>query len=370
MNHPNIVQVFEVGRVGDEYFIAMELVDGRNLGQVMARVSRERRALPVAGALYVIRELLAGLEYCHTRTDEGGDGLEMVHRDVCPSNVLLSYEGAVKLADFGLALSRFRAAETRPRCLLGHLGYIAPEGLEGRRLDARADLYSAGVLLFELLTGERFAAGTDPVVVRHQMRSRARLRPSSFRSEVLPELDEIVGRALEPSPERRYQSARQFHMDVQRLLARLDPLYGRRELAESTLQLLFDAGRQRRRLRALVHQIDIEEVEERHPAGRTVCLAEAIPLRPPTGEARVRPRFGTDAAVLTVHDELYEGATEPVTVESEESEEELSFPPSARPYPAFVRRDTPRRRWLTPAPVKTGPSPHHPLLFLDAKTKP
>jgi serine/threonine protein kinase len=371
MNHPNIVQVFEVGRVGEEYFIAMERVDGRNLGQTMARASRERRRLPVAGALFIIRELLAGLEYCHTRTDEAGDGLGMVHRDVSPSNVLLSYEGAVKLADFGLALSRFRSAATKPRCLLGHLGYIAPEGLEGRRLDPRADLYSAGVLLFELLTGERFAYGVDPLVVRREMRVRARLRPSSFRPDVLPELDEIVARALEPSPERRYQSARQFHIDLQRLLARIDPLYDRRELAESTLQLLFDADRPRRRLRELVQRIDIEEVEQRHPSGRTVCLAEAIPLRPPTGETGApRRRFGTDAAVLTVNDDLYEGATEPVTVDSEEKP-----PPSSRPrvQRGPARRDPHRRRrWLTPAPMVTpaAASEHHPLLFLDAKTKP
>ena len=135
MSHPNVVQVFEVGRAGDDYFIAMEFIEGPNLGEFLAALCRQqtRRRLPVTAALYVIRELLAGLDYCHHRTDPKGLHLGLVHRDVSPSNVLLSYDGAVKLADFGLALSRFKAYQTQPDRVLGHLGYMAPEAMDGMR---------------------------------------------------------------------------------------------------------------------------------------------------------------------------------------------------------------------------------------------
>jgi eukaryotic-like serine/threonine-protein kinase len=346
MNHPNVVQVYEVGRVGEEYFLAMELVDGRNLGRLLARCWRWRHQhrLTVPAALYITRELLTGLEYCHRRTDGAGESLRVVHRDVSPSNVLVSHDGAVKLADFGLASSAHKVVQTRPDLVLGHLGYIAPEALDGRRLDVRADVFSTGVLLFELLTCERFAPGSDPIAVRQQLTTRGRIRPSSLRSDVPTEVDEIVARAVAPSPEDRYPTARAFHDDVQRALVRLEPVYGARELSESVMQTLFDVRRQRQQLLGLLAGLDMDELEESRPSVRTVCLGEAIPL----GEAP-RRAFGADKAMLTLTDDIFEEDTEPLRLARARASvpRELALPEVR----ATSRPERRRRRWLTPAPV-------------------
>jgi len=355
MNHPNVVQVFEVGRVDEEYFIAMELVEGRNLGQLMTR-SRQR-PLPIAAALYIVRELLAGLEYCHRRTDEAGCQLGMVHRDVSPSNVLVSFDGAIKLADFGLALSKHKTFQTKPSLVLGHLGYIAPEALEGKRQDQRSDIFSAGVLLYELLSGERFTTGTDPFLVRQQLRSHARIRPSVYRPGISRAADLACLRALSPNPEDRFQSARSFHDEVQRALVQADPLYGARQLAERVLQDLFEVEAEQRELRALVHSLDLEELEAAQPAGRTVCIGEAIPLQPPLSKRRP---FGDGTALLTMLDDLSEGDTQPQALRSGSSRQHQVQAAASRPHggspPRAARDDLlgsrarRRRSWHTPPP--------------------
>jgi serine/threonine protein kinase len=306
MNHPNVVQVFEVGRSGEDYFIAMEFVEGPNLGQLLSKLWRRRQRLPVTAALYITREILAGLDYCHSCTDPAGASLGVVHRDVSPANVLLSYDGAVKLADFGLALSRLKAFQTKPNLVLGHLGYMAPEAMDGIRPDHRADLFGAGVLLFELLTCQRFAHSDDPIVIRQTLRTRSQFRPSEVRGELPPEIDELVARAVAEDPEQRYPTARAFQDAVQKALIRIDALYGGRRLRETVMEPLFESRQKEEELRELVEALDREEVEARQPAARTVCIGEAIPLR------STRRCGFRKAPVLTLIDEPFEGDTQPM----------------------------------------------------------
>jgi len=260
MNHPNVVQVFEVGRVGAEFFIVMELVEGRDLQQITSRLTRWRQPveLPLPAALYLVRELLAGLDYCHQHKDALGRELGVVHRDVCPANLLVSFDGAVKLADFGLALSELKLARTDPRLLLGHAGYIAPEALDQVGLDHRADIYAAGVILFELLTGQRFIATADLGAIYNLKQVRARTRPSELRAEIPRAVDELVARSVAFDPAERFATARQFHDEVQRQLAVIDPVYGGHALAETVMSRYFRPEERRRRLRALVQGVDIE----------------------------------------------------------------------------------------------------------------
>jgi serine/threonine protein kinase len=253
LNHPNVVQVFEVGRVENELFVAMELVEGQDLRQIMRRIfHRGRRgSLPIPVALYIVKELLAGLHYCHEHRDAVGQELGVVHRDVCPSNVLISYEGTVKLADFGLALSEFKVVKTDPRHLMGHLGYIAPEHMARGSVDHRADIYSAGVLLFELLTGERFLPPGDFGAIFEAKHSPIVVRPSEHRPEVPPVVDLLVAKAVAVDPDQRFATARQFLEEIQRVLARLQPVCGTGALVEAVIEPFFHPGEKQRRLRAL-----------------------------------------------------------------------------------------------------------------------
>ena len=312
MNHPNVVQVLEVGRVEDDYFIAMELVEGQSLAQVLARCCRRRRPLPVPAALFVVRELLAGLEYCHRHTDAAGHTLGMVHRDVSPSNVLISYDGAVKLGDFGLALSSLKHYQTQPDALLGHLGYLAPEAMEGQRQDRRADIFSAGVLLFELLTAQRFCAPLDLDTVRESLRARtqAPVPLSELRAGVPSSLDVLVNRAVAWDPDERHPSARVFHDEVQRELVKLDPFFDAASLSEKVMHRLFAVDTHRARLRDLLRRLDLDAVASGRPTGRSVCLGEAIPLR--TDAPRGDP--DSDAGLLTLSADVADRDTEPLAL--------------------------------------------------------
>jgi serine/threonine protein kinase len=361
LNHPNVVQVYEVGRVEREYFIAMEFVEGANLGQLLSRHGRLCRPVPVAAAVYVVREILAGLDYCHRRRDSSGMDLLAVHRDVSPSNVLLSFDGAVKVADFGLALSRMKTVQTDPGLVLGHQGYVAPEALQGARQDRRSDIFSAGVLLFELLTLTKVPCPNHPGSL-----PRAEMAPpriSSYR-DVPRELDAITARALSETPAARYQTARAFHDDLQQALVRIDPLYGPQRFAEQVMAVVFHSEKRRRELRALLETLDPEDAEAERPAGRTVCIAEGIPLAP-------RRTFGVGAAVLTVLDELFEGDTDRVQASAGGD----GSAPVQPPMVASRRgRGRERRRPLRALPVRSRrssdrrSSPGRSARFIEVKT--
>ena len=164
LQHVNVAQVFEVGRVGDEYFLALEYVDGRDLRRTLALLGHRKQRLPVDLALFIARELANGLAYAHRRTTTDGASLNLVHCDISPPNVLVSFEGETKVIDFGIAKSAMRGTATDPKMGFGKFGYMAPEQLiRGGVVDYRTDLYAAGVVLFELLTGTRlYEAGPEP----------------------------------------------------------------------------------------------------------------------------------------------------------------------------------------------------------------
>ncbi|MCA9666028.1 MAG: serine/threonine protein kinase [Myxococcales bacterium] len=275
MSHPGIVAVHEMGRVGRDWFMAMELVEGRDAGKLLSRCWRSGRKVPIPVALDIVRQLLLALDYAHRQTDASGVELGLVHRDISPANVLLSWDGTVKLADFGLALSRLKLVRTQPHVVLGKPGYIAPERLTGGETDRRADIFCAGVLLFELLTTERFTAGRVPSKVLPEIHRRLRVPPSKLRAGVPREVDTLLARALAIEPRERYQSAREFCRDLQCALVKLDPGYGPWAI-EEFLSELFHPTQERRRLRALAKE-GFEVAKNAH--AETERSIEAPPLR-------------------------------------------------------------------------------------------
>jgi eukaryotic-like serine/threonine-protein kinase len=202
LHHNNIVDVREAGEVGGQLYIAMELIEGRDLADVWDRCAEVGRAFPVPLAVHIVREVLRGLHYAHTFP-----GLGLVHRDVSPSNILIDWAGAVRLADFGLATSAMKASLTVPGMVFGKVGYMAPEQATRSPLDGRADVYGCGVVLWELLTGRPLRdSETDTQAVA----GWDAVPPSSLSNRVDEELDDIVMTALQRNREERYQSAGDF----------------------------------------------------------------------------------------------------------------------------------------------------------------
>ena len=214
LNHPNIVQVFEFAEVEGERYLAMEYVHGVNVGDLLKRLKDVR--MPVGMAAQIVREVSLALAYAHALSDEDGRPLSLIHRDISPSNVMIGYDGSVKLVDFGVAKALTQSDErTRTGALKGKVAYMSPEAVDGEvELDARTDVFAAGVVLYELLTGRRLFKGHDDLRTIALVRACKVDPPSKERPEIPPELDAIVAKALARNREERYQTADHLAADL------------------------------------------------------------------------------------------------------------------------------------------------------------
>ncbi|WP_163868298.1 protein kinase domain-containing protein [Myxococcus eversor] len=208
LSHGNIAQVFDFGRTDGEHFLAMELVDGPPLHRIIKRALQHGlSAIPVAQAVFIAMEVCRGLHYAHTRTDGRGVPLGIVHRDISPENVLVSYEGQVKIVDFGIAKAReLRGFKTEPGVVKGKYLFFSPEQARGEDVDARTDVWAAGVVLYQMLCGRLPLQGPEYVVM-HQLQEGRFPSPRTLRPELPAELDAIVQKALTVKKEARFESA-------------------------------------------------------------------------------------------------------------------------------------------------------------------
>jgi len=207
--HPNIVQVLDFGRAGDAYFMAMEFVDGMTLGELARRAEGGQRVLSPALVAWIGHEILGGLQHSHAGARDGeGRLLRVVHRDLCPANVLVSRSGQVKIADFGISRALRDANVSVTRTVAGHLGYMAPEHARGEPIDERIDLFAVGVILWELLALRRlFHRGAEAATLLALMSGEV---PDirSLRPDLDPAWGALIERAVAPDPARRFESAR------------------------------------------------------------------------------------------------------------------------------------------------------------------
>ena len=215
LDHPNVVRIIEVGHDGEEYFLAMELVQGKPLSAVLRKATRERRPPSPALAAYIIAQAASGLGYAHALTDGDGRPLGVVHRDVSPQNVLLSFEGAVKLIDFGVARAFGRVAHTSPGGLKGKIEYMSPEQASAEEVDHRADVFALGVVLWEVLTGRRLYRRETELATMRAILDDPIPRPSEV-ADVPPELDAVVMRALRKRRDARFASAHEMAQALER----------------------------------------------------------------------------------------------------------------------------------------------------------
>jgi|CXWL01.1.fsa_nt_gi TonB family protein len=223
LNHDNIIQIFDLGKIGDDYYMAMEYVEGENLRAILNKARDRGEPIPAAIALQIAVRLAGALGYAHRKRDFEGQELGLVHRDVSPQNVLVSYEGNVKLCDFGIVKAVARTGHTQMGALKGKLQYMSPEQAWGRPVDQRSDLFAVGVLLFEMLTGRRLFTGDSEMQLLEAVRDCRVQAPSEANPEIPVAVDVVVAKALSREPMDRYQTADELIVALQGLLARLRP---------------------------------------------------------------------------------------------------------------------------------------------------
>jgi serine/threonine protein kinase len=216
LDHPNVVRIYEVGRSASEYFLAMELVQGKSLSALIRRFN-EQEAGPVEPRLaaLIIAQAAAGLHHAHNLTDPLGNPLGLVHRDVSPQNILISFEGSVKVIDFGIARALGRISETQTGGMKGKFGYMSPEQAKGEEVDLRTDIFALGVVLWESVTGRRLFNRENDLATMRALVYEPVAKPSSV-AAVAPELESIIMRALARNPKLRFQTARDMATALER----------------------------------------------------------------------------------------------------------------------------------------------------------
>ncbi|MEM6730054.1 MAG: serine/threonine-protein kinase [Myxococcota bacterium] len=207
LDHVNIARTYDLGRIRDTYFIAMEHVLGRDLRATLDRVNAVGDRMAYGIVLSVMDQMLEALDYAHRKADLTGVPLRIVHRDVSPHNVLISYSGEVKLIDFGIAKATTQGTPSTTGVLRGKYGYMSPEQVRGEPVDLRSDIFSTGALLFELLTGQRLFSGSSDYSILDKVRHCEIYPPSVIMTEVTRDLERVVLRALDPNPANRFPSA-------------------------------------------------------------------------------------------------------------------------------------------------------------------
>lgn len=223
LNHNNIIHIYDLGKIANSYYIAMEYIDGHDLKTILKRGEERGQPMPADLAIFVASKIASALDYAHRKRDLDEHEMELVHRDVSPQNVLISHEGDIKLCDFGIAKAASKASHTQAGALKGKLQYMSPEQAWGKKIDRRSDIFALSAVLFEMLTGRKLFTGDSEISILEQVREAKVTAPSEINDEVTPEIDAIVLKALRKEPEDRYQTAGEMARDLDAVLYSFRP---------------------------------------------------------------------------------------------------------------------------------------------------
>ena len=232
LSHLNVCQIFDLGCIDGRYFIAMEFVDGRDLYQLLVRSSEAGISIPFDLIAFIGREMASGLHYAHTKTDQYGRPINLIHRDVSPQNVLVSFDGQVKLVDFGIAKANERRQQTESGVIKGKFFYMSPEQAWGDPLDGRSDVFSCGICLYEMVCGQMLYNEEQALVLLDKVRKAVIPPPRQFRPDLPEALERIIMKALSRDRNARYPSAGALKADLSSFLYGRWPGFGRQQLGD------------------------------------------------------------------------------------------------------------------------------------------
>ena len=232
LQHPNIVHIYDFGKLHSNCYIAMECVNGKDVKQILRKLAVRRKYLPEEYAVYIAHETLAGLDYAHNKANLHGDPLKIVHRDMSPSNVLVSYEGDVKVADFGIAKAEHRAYDTKDGILKGKFEYMSPEQTRGKAVTGLTDVFSTGIILWEMLTGRRMFKTDSDLATLEKIKAGGYPPPSVLNPHISARLDALVMKALSVDTAERYPNALSFQNALSSYLAPNNPTAVKRSMSD------------------------------------------------------------------------------------------------------------------------------------------
>jgi serine/threonine protein kinase len=265
LNHANVAQIFDLGKINQSYFIAMEYISGHDLRALWDRVRHDGEGIPIELACYATKKICEGLDYAHRRRDNRGRPLGIIHRDVSPQNVLLSYDGDVKVIDFGIAKAANRMVRTQTGILKGKFAYMAPEQARGEPTDHRSDVFAIGVILYELLTGERAFKAESDFALLEKVRKVDLVPPRKLQPDVPRELERIVYKAMSREAGDRYAWASVMASDLDRFMTNHGLTYNKEELAAYVRKAFkSDYDEEKRRL-GVYKGFRLDEEEEASP---------------------------------------------------------------------------------------------------------
>ncbi|WP_375772213.1 serine/threonine protein kinase [Archangium gephyra] len=282
LNHPNIVQIHDLGKVGDSYYIGMEYLFGRDMRRVVPKAESLGIPFPMVYALKIASSVCEGLYYAHQKVDLYGSPLNIVHRDVTPENIFVCFDGTVKVLDFGIAKAANRVEQTRAGELRGKLSYLSPEQCLGKPLDHRSDIFSLGSVLYEWLTGFKLFTGESDVSVMRSIVDGKVYAPSYFRADIPEPVEAILMKALERDRDKRYPTAWHFQQDLDRFLNAYEFTPTHLHLSNFLKQLFLDELEQeQQRLRP-------QQAPFSAPAPTTQPELESVlPVEEPSGSERI-----------------------------------------------------------------------------------
>ena len=231
LSHANIVQIYELGKFEGQYYIAMEYVSGKDLRQILDFYRKRDELLPLPAAAYLASKICDGLDYAHSKVDPTGRPMNVIHRDVSPQNILVSFEGAVKITDFGIAKAEDRASKTQAGVLKGKFGYMSPEQVRGLDIDHRSDIFALGILMYEMLTGKRLFLGESDFSTLEKVRNAEVVPPSEHNPDIPPAFEAVLLKTLARERDQRYQAASDLHDDLQQFLIEDNTIFNTKRLA-------------------------------------------------------------------------------------------------------------------------------------------
>jgi serine/threonine protein kinase len=280
LQHPNIVQIYDVCVIGGNYFIAMEYLHGEDVRSILRAALRAKRRIPLEQVLQIMMALCSGLHYAHDRDGFDGEKLEIVHRDVSPGNLMITYEGDIKLLDFGIASAAIRA-ETQTGAVKGKLGYMSPEQARGEPLDRRTDIFAAGVILYELSVGRRLFKGSSDYEILNKLVEGNFVPPRKMDPAFDEKLEKIILRAIERDRDKRYATALDLQMDLEALARERGVFLSTTSLKKFMHELFgnkVDAWRQAQREgRSLVEHLEMVAAYDEDEADQPSAPVELLP---------------------------------------------------------------------------------------------
>ncbi|MEZ4404333.1 MAG: serine/threonine-protein kinase [Kofleriaceae bacterium] len=364
LRHPSIARVYEFARAQGEYFIAMEHVDGKDTRSILERCRQKKKPMPPEHAAYVAAEVASALHAAHTAVDARRRPLRIVHRDVSPSNIIVSYTGEVKLCDFGIAKATLSKVNTKTGVIKGKVKYMSPEQALGRKLDHRSDVFSLGSCLYEMLTR------VPPFTASNEMDLLIKVRDAKYRpvSELVPstppEIEAIADKCLTRSRAQRYQTSADVEADLRAFLRRYVPTYSRSHLGRYVRKAF--ASEIERELRMLEEYVVADEVSD--DVGENLIAARQTESEPDEGFAPVPFQPRPTATHAAAPDDFAEGDGHTTVPRTEAKRPDGPRPlgrADAEPHldlelhgaQTMILDSGRRRRRTSQVPGRTGPPP-------------